>query len=184
MYLTGDNATEASFKQLVGDFEIIHLAVHGIGDPQEALNSRLEFRSAGDTVNDGKIFAHELYPLKLDKLRLAVLSACESGIVKEQAGEGIFSMARGFAYAGSPSMVMSLWDVDDRATSRLMELFYGFLSQGNSVSEAIRQAKLQYIKDSDDSRLANHYYWAAFIPLGDTKPVIKKNNYFCHLIYM
>jgi len=78
---------------------------------------------------------------------------------------------------------MSLWDVDDRATSRLMENFHNFLSQGLSVGESIRQAKLQYIEASDDSRFANPYYWAAFVPLGDSKPVvIKKSNYLLYLL--
>ena len=90
-------ATESFFKERVQDFDIVHLAVHGEGDTLNELNSRLIFRPETDTVEDGSLYAHELYDLKLDKLDLAVLSACESGVGKQQTGEGVMSIARGFA---------------------------------------------------------------------------------------
>jgi len=176
-YLTGVNASETTFKQLAPDFDIIHLAVHGTGDPGSALNSRLEFKADLDTINDGKLYAHELYNLNLNKLKLAVLSSCETGIGKEYAGEGIFSIARGFAYAGCPISIMSLWKVSDNHTAQIMEIFYLGLSQGLEVSEALRQAKLAYI-ESADSRFANPFYWAALVPLGDTSPIFKPSDNF------
>jgi len=172
----GEEATETNFKGLSPQFDIIHLAVHGTGDPSQALNSKLIFRNNLDSIEDGNLFAHELYNLDLSRLKLAVLSACETGIGKEYQGEGLFSVARGFAYAGCPSMIMSLWKVQDRITADLMADFYKELVKGSSVDEAICDAKLNFINRSDELT-AHPANWSAFIPLGDMNPLIEKSNW-------
>ncbi len=172
-YLIGPQASETAFKELASGYEIIHLAVHGIGDTISALQSKLVFRNGNDTINDGQLYAHELYGMDLEKLQLAVLSACETGIGKEFPGEGMFSMARGFAYAGCPSIVMSLWQVNDEFTAKVMDVFYQKLYDGESIPDAIREAKLSYLQES--SILSAHpYYWSGFVSLGDPDPVRKK----------
>ena len=123
-FLIGNKATEHQFKMHSPGYDIIHLAIHGTADTTNSINSRLIFNSSLDTVEDGSLFTHELFNLELKNLRLAVLSACETGIGKEYKGEGVLSMARGFAYAGCPSIVMSLWPVNYRFTANLMTDFY------------------------------------------------------------
>ena len=174
---TGLDASEANFKEHAPNFNIIHLAVHGIGDKLNDLESRIEFRKSGDNTDDGRLYAHELYTQNLLKLRLAVLSACETGIGRELAGEGIFSIARGFAYAGCPSLVMSLWNVTDMTTSKLMEFFYENLSLGMELSKAMQLAKLRFLEEAEYDHQASPFFWAAFLTLGDDAPVMTDRNH-------
>lgn len=159
---TEQNASKSNFIRNAAGSDIIHLGVHGIGDQQTADNSRLIFRR--DSLNDAELYAYEIYNLKLDA-GLVVLSACESGIGHSQMGEGVFSIARAFTYAGCPSLVMSLWQVRDVFTSKIMISFYENLNQNSAVSSSLRNAKLKFLQESDAyaSHPAN---WAAFVVNG------------------
>ena len=159
---TDVNATKLNFVNNSKGHDIIHLGVHGIGDQDVADNSRLIFRS--DSLNDGELFAYEIYNLNMDA-RLVVLSACESGTGRNQAGEGMFSIARAFTYAGCPSLVMSLWQARDVFTSQIMIAFYENLNQNESISSSLRNAKLQFLKESD-SFTAHPANWAPFVVNG------------------
>jgi CHAT domain-containing protein len=103
----------------------------------------------------------------VDKLqaRLIVLTACETGAGKQMKGEGVFSLARGFAAAGIPSTVTTLWEIDEKATYQLTELFYKYLKEGNTGDVAIQKAKLEFIA-SNDVEYALPYYWAPTILIG------------------
>jgi CHAT domain-containing protein len=167
-YKLKGEASESFFKKQVSDFDIVHLAVHGEGDTLNTLNSRLIFRSEADTVEDGSLYAHELYDLNLSKLDLAVLSACESGVGKQQTGEGLMSIARGFVYAGCPSLVISLWKINDRTTAQVMKSFYKYLSDGKQLDISLAQAKTDYIKEATEFN-SHPFYWAAFLQVGDVR---------------
>ncbi|MGH1339835.1 MAG: CHAT domain-containing protein [Aureispira sp.] len=112
---------------------------------------------------------------------LVVLSACETGDGKHQKIEGIMSLGRSFMYAGTPSVIMSLWQVSDYSTAQIMQNFYQNLVEGQSKSTALRNAKLHYlalVKDHKD--LFSHpFFWGAFISLGDdrTTPIRHPINY-------
>jgi CHAT domain-containing protein len=169
-YLVDEEASERSFKSKVAQYNILHLAVHGVADTANAINSKLLFRAGGDG-EDGELFAHEVYGLNLDKLDLAVLSACESGTGKAQPGEGVMSIARGFAYAQCPSLIMSLWKINDKTSATIMAKFYGELNDGNDIDEALAQAKRNYLKG--EKQIKSHpSYWAAFIAMGETKAIV------------
>ncbi|MCB0685943.1 MAG: CHAT domain-containing protein [Saprospiraceae bacterium] len=170
--LTGTQATKKRFLELAPNYDLIHLAVHGIGDTANALNSHLIFKNA-DSL-ESRLFAYELYDLDL-KARLAILSACETGVGKAYKGEGVFSIARGFAYANIPSIVMSLWKANDQATFQIMDYFYEYLNQGVSVSKAIQMAKLEYLEVTDPHG-TKPFFWAGFVPMGDISPVIEPKN--------
>ena len=176
IFLFGNEATETAFKAKASNFEIIHLAVHGTGDTTNAFNSHLIFPDLESIEDDGRLYAHELYALDLQRLNLVVLSSCKTGIGKEYPGEGIFSMARGFRYSGASTIVMSLWNVTDNATADIMELFYYSLSSGKPVSESLRQAKLGFI-DNNDSKFSHPAYWAAFVSIGDDYRIKSGSNY-------
>ncbi len=175
-YYLGEDASETTFKKQIGQFNLAHLALHGVGDTVNALQSRLIFRSDKDSTEDGQLYAHELYDLNLEQLDLAVLSACESGVGKQQAGEGVLNIARGFAYAGCPSMVISLWKLDDKTSAKVMSSFYKHLSEAEPIDQALKQAKLDYLASAKEFK-SHPSYWAAFLPVGETRPLaIKKPN--------
>ncbi len=163
-------ATESQFKRAAPESDIIHLATHAIVDDQNPLNSRLLFTISEDSVNDGDLHVWELYNMQLNA-QMAVLSACNTGYGKLERGEGVMSLGRAFAYAGCPSIVMSLWPAQDEATADIMELFYQGIADGLTKDHALAAAKREYLKRSDD--LFSHpFYWAGFISQGDPKPVI------------
>jgi CHAT domain-containing protein len=169
-YLFGSDATEANFKRLIPGFDIVHLAVHGLAERKNAYDSRLLFRSATDTVDDGALYAHELYDLDLRDLDLAVLSACESGVGTYQTGEGTRSIAHGFAYAGCPSLVMSLWKIDDRTTAGLVKDMYLELLDENEIDVVLMNIKKRYIENANEFK-SHPYFWAALVQVGDSRPV-------------
>ncbi len=105
---------------------------------------------------------------------MAVLSSCKTGVGKLMKGEGVMSLARGFMYAGCPSIVMTLWEVSDKSGARLMEGFYKSLKQGNSKAEALREAKLDFLKNADNLK-ANPYFWSTYVVIGDSSPLFKKS---------
>jgi CHAT domain-containing protein len=103
---------------------------------------------------------------------LAVLTACETGIGKESTSEGMLSMAHGFAYAGCPSLIMSLWEIDEKTSAGIVEDFYENLAGGMAKNRAIRQAKLDYLRHTE-GELKNPYYWSGLVLFGDVAPVEK-----------
>ncbi|MEM9824896.1 MAG: CHAT domain-containing protein, partial [Bacteroidota bacterium] len=115
------------------------------------------------------------YNLQLNA-ELTVLSACNTGSGKLIKGEGVMSLARGFIHAGCPSVLMSLWSVDDCATSKIMLQFYQHITDGKSKDHALRLAKIDYLSTAD--RLHQHpYYWSAFVQVGNTAPLIFKKPF-------
>ncbi len=165
----GNEATEASFKAAAQDYDILHLAMHGWVAPDQPMQSGLLFGTATDSLEDNLLTISELYGMSLDA-HLVVLGACNtaSGTVKQ--GEGILSLARAFAYAGSPSMIGSLWSVPDAATGEIMQAFFGNLKAGMAKDEALREAKLSYLTKHPNSQ-ANPFFWAGFIPIGEMDPI-------------
>jgi CHAT domain-containing protein/tetratricopeptide (TPR) repeat protein len=176
-YYFDEEATESRFKESAPDFRILHLAVHGVADSTSAANSRLIFKKIESVSSpaDGIVYTYELYNLDLSGAQLAVLSACETGIGKEFTGEGVFSMARGFAYAGCPSIIMSLWRVSDKYTAPLMEAFYKGIKKGHKGKEALRTSKLQYIAESGEYN-SHPSYWASFVFLGKDGQYFSSNR--------
>jgi CHAT domain-containing protein len=173
-YLLQDDASERAFKTQAEHYNLLHLAVHGVADTVNAMESYLVFRTAGDS-EDGKLFARELYSLDLRHADLAVLSACESGVGRVQAGEGIMSIARGFAYAGCPSLVVSLWKVSDRTSPVLMTDFYSAIANGAMIDAALADAKRSYLSRTNMFN-AHPSFWAAFLAVGETAPVVKSHS--------
>ncbi|BBD59194.1 TPR repeat-containing protein [Nostoc sp. HK-01] len=117
-------------------------------------------------LENGFLRLQDIFNLKLPA-ELIVLSACQTGLSKEIKGEGLVGLTRGFMYAGSPRVLVSLWSVDDEATSELMQKFYTkILKQGLTPAAALRSAQLELWQEQDYSR---PYYWAAFTLQGEWK---------------
>ncbi|MDH3244772.1 MAG: CHAT domain-containing protein, partial [Saprospiraceae bacterium] len=171
--LKGRAASESAFRQNIQDADIVHLAVHGIGDRESSLDSRLIFRTEDDSL-DGRLYARELYNLDQPP-KLVVLSACETGIGKDYPGEGVFSIARGFAFAQTPAIALSLWEVDDEATAIIMDHFYRYLAKGNSISKSLQIAKIDYLQTAL-SHNSQPFYWATMVPMGSPISMVPKSR--------
>lgn len=163
-------ATEAGFKNKVEDYGILHLAMHGKADQSSANLAHLIFADdKSDSLNDNKLYHYEITNLATTA-QLAVLSACETGVGKNIEGEGVMSLGRSFMYAGVPSVVMSLWKIEDNATSELMPLFYKHLAAGDLKNKALQKAKLEYIENASQLK-AHPFYWSSMIALGENQPL-------------
>lgn len=127
--------------------------------------SKIAFTSDNTSIDEGYLHTYELYNLRLNS-ELTILSACDTGYGKLVKGEGVMSIARGFLYAGSRSIMMSLWQVSDFATCKVVNYFYEGLSKGMEKDEALRKAKIKYIRSSDNIK-SNPAYWAPFVLIGD-----------------
>lgn len=161
----GEDATEQLFKSNGANYNILHFATHGMVEDKNSLYSRIAFSPPKDSAEDGMLHTYELFSMKLNA-DLAVLSACNTGMGQLVRGEGIMSLARGFMYAGCPSIVMSLWAVNDESSATIMEEFYRHLAQGKGKDESLRAAKINYL-DKAQGRQAHPYYWAAHVLIGD-----------------
>ena len=156
----GKDATETAFKKYGASFNYIHFATHGQFNADAPLKSAILL--AKDAENDGMLTVDKLYSTKLET-DLVTLSACETGMGKIANGDDIVGLTRGFLYAGSSSIVASLWKVDDLATADLMTWFYTNMKTLDK-REALRQAQLQTKKKYD-----HPFYWASFQLTGNAK---------------
>jgi len=171
-YYFAASASESKFKEKYKNYQIIHLALHGLLDDQYPAYSKLKFASP-DTINDGLLYAYEIYGLDINA-ELVVLSACNSGLGKIENGEGIESLGRAFAFAGANSLLLSKWEVSDVTTPVIMNYFYEGLKEGLTKSEALRLAKMKFLKYDADNITSSPYFWDSFYVLGEDSP-IKKN---------
>jgi CHAT domain-containing protein len=159
-----EKATETIAKKKVSSFNIVHFAIHGEFNDRQPLQSGLLL--AKDEENDGYLQVHEIFGMDLRNASLVTLSACETALSKIFGGDDLVGLSRGFIYAGTPSLLATLWKVDDPATSKLMEYFYQNWKQGMSKPEALRQAQIA-LKNIPQFR--HPYYWAPFVMIGDWK---------------
>lgn len=159
-YFLGKQGTRNKFLTQAGNYDIIHLAIHGKADNSNRFQSSLIFNGA-----DSLLYPNQLYLANLNA-RLTVLSACESGRGLIESGEGTFSIARGFAIVGVPNIIMSLWEVNDNITSSQMVQFYDLLlSEKLDLNESLRTMKLNFLAEND-SYNSHPFFWASFIHLG------------------
>lgn len=169
-----NSSTAAAFRNHAGGNQIIHIGTHAESNNLSPEFSRLIFTKQ-NAAEQNSVYLHELYNCDL-RSELAVLTACESGKPGYQDGEGMISLAHAFNYAGSESMVTGLWKIDETASTMLIDAFYNNLLQGMDKDEALRQAKLHYLKNASGRMLAPQY-WAGLVLMGDTSPVtIKELN--------
>jgi len=157
---------EVAMSPALGGYRIVHLATHGALDSDHPELSRLVFSrfDAAGRSRRGALFAHEIYDLELP-VDLVVLSACETALGKEMRGEGLVGLTQGFFHAGAARVLVSLWQVDDRATAELMARFYeGLLVEHLAPPAALRQAQLAI---RSEAGWQAPYYWAGFVLQGE-----------------
>jgi CHAT domain-containing protein len=157
---------EAVLRPELGEYRYVHFATHGVLDSERPGLSSLLLSTVDDKgkPQDGFLRANDIYNLKLPA-ELVVLSACQTGLGKEIKGEGLVGLTRGFMYAGAARVVVSLWNVNDKATAELMTRFYErMLKQGERPAAALRAAQVEMWKQK---QWKSPYYWAAFTMQGE-----------------
>jgi CHAT domain-containing protein len=150
----------------LGRYRIVHFATHGVLNTQhpELSGVVLSLVDEQGRPQDGFLRLHEVYGLSLNA-DLVVLSGCETALGKEIKGEGLVGLTRGFMYAGAPRVIASLWNVNDRATAKLMGRFYeGMLGRGLRPAAALREAQVEMWKRQPG---AVPHLWAAFVLQGE-----------------
>jgi CHAT domain-containing protein len=156
--LLNEQASKGNFLANAGNYKMVHLYTHATAD---SVQPPIIY------FCDSVLLLSELQFLHQSVTELVTLSACKTAAGINAKGEGVFSFARGFAAAGVPSTLSTLWNVDDKATYRFNELFYQFISTGLAKDVAIQKAKLQLIKENPEYALP--YFWAANILIGNNK---------------
>jgi CHAT domain-containing protein len=152
-------------------YRILHFATHGLINTEhpELSGILLSMAKPDGTPENGYLQLHDIYNLNISA-DLTVLSACDTALGKDIRGEGLVGLTRGFIYAGSKSVVASLWKVDDRATAVLMKHFYGkMLHDGLTPAAALRSAKEIVRKQPGWSA---PYFWAGFVIQGEYRDPI------------
>jgi CHAT domain-containing protein len=152
--LFGKEASVMTLREHGGEYSIVHLMAHLDSDTQNPRSSHF--------VLDQDLNIDEVLGLNLQRTDLVVLSGCQSDKGQRTRGDDVVAISRAFMYAGAPSVVASLWSVDDESTRQLMVAFYSHLRDGLSKAEALQAAQ-------KDVRLTfpNPYYWASFVLMGD-----------------
>jgi len=164
-----EEARESVYKQESGKYDIIHLAMHTLLNDKEPMYSTLIFSPENDTIDDRYLKTYEVYGIPL-KAKMVVLSSCNTGTGFLFSGEGILSLARGFIYSGSQSVVMSMWEIEDRSGTEIVKMFYKNLKKGNSKSVALRKARIAYLKKADQLR-SHPYFWSTLVIYGNNTPL-------------
>lgn len=151
--LLDQDATFDALRREAPNADVIHFACHGQFRPDNPLFSSLR-------LGDGWLTVRDAYSLDL-QCALVTLSACETGVSAVAPGDELIGLARGFFAAGSPSLIISLWTVDDEATTQLMAEFYKSLRETQSPATALRHAQLHIMK-----KQPHPFFWSPFVLVG------------------
>lgn len=162
------SATKANFLSHFSEYRILHLAMHGLLNPENPMQSALVFSKDGNN-GDFKLHLAEIFGLQLPA-QLAVLSACNTYDGPSVPGEGLQSLALAFAHAGCPSIMANQWSASDQASKDLILRFYAYLGEGTPMDIALQRAKLEYMANTMPTFSAPSY-WANLVLIGDAGQV-------------
>jgi CHAT domain-containing protein len=169
--LEAGQATIANFRANSKGSAVLHLAMHAELDTLQAGSSSLIFTPDSKNRDNYRLYNYEIGQMAINS-PMVVLSACNTGNGRLYSGEGLMSLARNFVLAGVPSVVETLWPVQDVAGSKIMGDFYKYLAEGNPKNTSMRLAKLDYINNTSPS-FVNPGYWAAYTLMGDVSAIKK-----------
>lgn len=166
-------ALERHFKINASDYQIILLATHGVLKQEQPDSSFIAFTAIDRKKSEGYLTIPEIRELNLNA-ELIVLSACRTLDGLPYRGEGLLGIGHSFFQAGVPSLVASLWNVDDEQTPNLMGSFFKNLKSKQPKSIALQNAKLDYLTSSFDQK-SHPFYWSGFMAFGDIAPLSFSN---------
>ena len=166
---TGTRASKAQLWQQVEGSAIVHLAAHGGYNEANALYSDIALAPGGDY--DGRLEAHEVYALPLKGTELVTLSACQTSIGALSRGDEVVGLTRAFFFAGTPTVLSTLWSVDDAATGALMTAFYrNWQQKGMGKAAALQAAQAEVA-----AQWPSPFFWAGFVLNGDPGEAVIQN---------
>lgn len=157
-----NNATRKSFLSHISEYNVVSVFSHAFADTLN--NEPVLF------MHDSMINLSELQLLNNPATQLVILSACQTNVGRNETGEGVYSLARGFASAGIPTVSATLWKADENAIYQISDKFNEYIAKGVRKDEALRDAKLDFIGGSSSENLLP-YYWANMILIGKSDPV-------------
>ena len=167
--LTKGEATKSKFFQTASGYAVITIFSHARADTSD--------REPVLYMRDSAIHLSELQYLRNVASQFVLLSACQTNIGKAATGEGIYSLARGFASVGIPAVAATLWKADEQSVYAISGKMNEYLAKGMSKSEALKKAKIWFISNNDRAHQLP-YYWANMILIGNTEPIVLvKDNY-------
>ncbi|RYG00473.1 MAG: CHAT domain-containing protein, partial [Chitinophagaceae bacterium] len=162
-----DRATRQNLLSNIGNYSIVNIFSHasaGTDDSEPVL-----------FMQDSVIHLSELQYLPTQAARLVILSACQTSSGKNQLGEGIYSLSRGFAAAGIPTVMATIWKADEQAVYKISVAFNRYISQGMRQDEALQKAKLDYLEGSTKEQ-SLPYYWSNIVLMGTADPIVLDNT--------
>jgi CHAT domain-containing protein len=161
---TGAGASKAVLLQpSTRENRVLHLAAHGVLDSSQPDRSYIQLSPSAN--DDGKLHVGEILGIDLNKVDLVTLSACQTALGEGHPdGTEISSLAQSFSTAGTPTVIASLWNVEDQSTKRLMEAFYGALADGVPKGMALEKAQVKLLQDP---KTRHPVFWAPFELMGD-----------------
>jgi len=162
----GKEATVDHFLEEIMDFGVLHLSTHARINSKNPLKSALYF-SPSETNTTGMLYAHDLFGIPM-RAQLVTLSACQTAD-STRFLEGVSGIADAFVYNGCNNILMTLWDVDDKASHKIISRFYRYLSEGKEKDKALQLAKADYLKSADRYK-QEPFYWAGIVLYGDITP--------------
>lgn len=180
--IIGNEASLASFSENSETYNMLHFATHAATNDEYPDYSYLAFAN-DDSSENGLLYVKDLYGYNINA-DLVALSACQTGLGKLEKGEGMLSLARGFSYAGAKSLVNTLWKINDQTTADLMHEFYKNLNKSLPKDQALREAKLAYLKNAEDDLLMHPYYWSGFMISGDIAPLESSGSFLWWLLLL
>lgn len=157
LYLRGE-ATKGKVKELLQGYDIVHFAVHGSFIEKAPMNSGLLL--ATDRQGSGLLTAAEIFSLNFQG-RLVIMSACETAPGPSANGTEIMGLSRAFLYAGTPSVIATLWNIEDKSTAVFMKILYRNIKKNNDIADSLRNVQTEMIRLGYDP-----YHWAAFTLTG------------------
>lgn len=161
--LKHQDATISNFLEKAPNFGLLYFSTHATAEDTINHQPSIEFI-------DEQFYLSSLYSMRLPT-HLAVLSACETGIGEKESGEGVMSLARGFTYSGVPSIMTTLWKVNEKSTDPVLQDFFQNLRIGKKKNEALRLAKINFLENCDDIKVSP-FYWAGFVLIGNDQPFV------------
>ncbi|MEM1357193.1 MAG: CHAT domain-containing protein, partial [Bacteroidota bacterium] len=157
-------ANRANFRERANDYSLLHLGTHAyLGGEDEGgflLHDQERARYTTTDLADHQFTAD-----------LVIVGACETGQGEQIVGEGVASLGRAFARRGAPSLVMSLWSIDDAATAELLNASYDRLAEGDGPASALYAAGAAYRAEVTNPGFGHPYYWAGLVAYGPDIPL-------------
>lgn len=164
--ISNENASKDQFINQLSGSNILHISSH----------AGYENGMSWLAMFDENVLLNELVSHNVNS-NLVVLSACKTSQGLEKKGEGIYSLARGFFNAGAGSVISTLQSVNETSNLEITNSFYNYLKQGNTNSKSLQLAKLDYLKNNQNTSKASPYYWSSVVLIGDTEAITTSKSF-------